>query len=97
MNAVIQDERRWAARQPTETPRKQAMSTMLGKKVRKRTVLPNHRRHASSKKRMKKLIKTTSMLARSAPARSVLALVFSELGEANSTDTESSGANWLVP
>ena len=95
MNAVIHDEGRRAARQPTETPRKQAMSTMLVKNVRKRTVLPNHRMDASSKKRMKKLIEKSSMPARSTPTR-VFAPVISEFGGAHSTETESFRVNWLV-
>jgi hypothetical protein len=36
------------------------MSTMLVKNVRKTTMLPNQRMHASSKKRMTKLIRSIS-------------------------------------
>ena len=68
-SALIHDQLREAARQPTETPRKHAISTMLVKNVKNMTVLPSQRMHASSKKRMKKLIKKSSMLARTAPGR----------------------------
>ncbi len=68
MNPFMNDHRRPAARQPTETPRKQAISTMLVKNVRKITVLPNQRMHASSKKRIKKLITNSSMQTRSGEA-----------------------------
>ena len=60
----MNDQRRPAARQPTETPRKHAISTMLVKKVRKITVLPNQRMHASSKKRIRKLTPKSSTQAR---------------------------------
>ncbi len=50
--ALIHDQLRRAARQPTETPRKHAISTMLVKNVKNMTVLPNQRMHASSKKRI---------------------------------------------
>ena len=65
-SALIHDQRREAARQPTETPRKHAISTMLVKNVRNMTVLPSQRMHASSKKRIKKLIKKSSRLAQCA-------------------------------
>ena len=51
--------RRDAARQPTDIPRKHAISTMFVKNVRKTTVLPNQRMHASSKKRIRKLIRNS--------------------------------------
>ena len=53
----MRSRRRDAARQPTDIPRKQAISTRFVKKVRKSTVLPNQRMHASSKKRITKLIR----------------------------------------
>ena len=86
---LIHEHCREAARQPTETPRKQAISTMFVKNVRKITVLPNQRMHASSKNRIKKLIRNSSMPA----ARRTLAWVIGrawrsqKLGEANSADT----------
>ncbi len=54
---------REAARQPTDIPRKQAMSAKFVKKVRKTTVLPNQRMQVSSKKRMTKLIANSSISA----------------------------------
>ncbi len=50
-----------AARQPTDIPRKQAISTRFVKNVRNTTVLPNQRMQASSKKRIAKLMRTSSM------------------------------------
>src|SRR5437867_4581579 len=60
----MNDVRLFAARQPSDTPRNEAINTMLVKKVRKMTVLPNHRIHASSRKRMRKLIWNTSRRSR---------------------------------
>ena len=59
--------RRDAARQPTDTPRKQAISTMLVKKVRKMTMLPNQRMHVSSKNRIRKLTRNNSTASRRTP------------------------------
>ena len=64
------------------------MSTMFVKNVRKITVLPNHRMHASSKKRMRKLIRKSSMLARAAPARGGPTFSISELREPDVTVAE---------
>src|SRR3954468_22083835 len=47
--------RRPAARQPTDMPKNVASRTILVKKVRKTTVLPNQRMQASSRKRIAKL------------------------------------------
>ena len=52
--------RRDAVSRPTLIPRKQAISTMLVKNVRKTTVEPNQRMAASSKKRMRKLMRNKS-------------------------------------
>src|SRR6185295_1146497 len=49
---------------PTLMPRKQASSTTLVKKVRNTTVLANHRIAASSKNRIRKLIRNRSRYAR---------------------------------
>ncbi len=65
MDKVMNDHRRPAARQPTDTPRKQAMRTTLVKNVRNTTVLPNQRMQASSKKRIKKLTPYSSAYVRS--------------------------------
>ena len=85
-SAFIHDHRRADARQPTETPRKQAISTMLVKNVRKITVLPNHRMHASSKKRMKKLIRNSSTHTRNALARGGWIIWISGVGDDMSVD-----------
>jgi hypothetical protein len=57
---LVKSQFRVAARHPTDIPRKQAISTILVKKVRKRTVLPSQRMHVNSKKRMVKLIRNKS-------------------------------------
>src|SRR2546430_12176589 len=56
--------RRDAVSRPTLMPRNVASSTMLVKKVRKTTVLPNQRMHASSKNRMRKLMRNRSRYGR---------------------------------
>jgi hypothetical protein len=45
---------------PTLMPRKQARSTMLVKKVRNTTIVPNQRIAASSKDRIRKLMRNRS-------------------------------------
>ena len=45
--------RRLVASKPTDMPRKQAKRTMLVKKVRNSTALPNQRMQASSRKRLR--------------------------------------------
>ena len=67
---------------------------MLVKNVRKMTVLPNQRMHASSKKRMKKLIRKSSMPAWRPKPRGTFAVVISDLGEAFPTVGVSLGAKW---
>ena len=86
-SAFIHDQLREAARQPTETPRKHAISTMLVKNVKNMTVLPNQRMHASSRNRIMKLIKKSSMLAHKCPARDGDALGCSGAGAADTTGT----------
>ena len=63
MNPFMKFHRREAARQPTATPRKLAIKTMLVKNVRKMTMLPNQRIHVSSKNKIRKLIRNSSMVA----------------------------------
>jgi hypothetical protein len=50
--------------QPTDNPRKQAISTTLVKYVRKITVLPSHRIQASSKNSARKLTRNSSSAGR---------------------------------
>ena len=64
MNPFIKLHRRARARHPTATPRKHAISTILVKNVRKTTMLPNQRMHASSKNRIRKLMRNNSTVAR---------------------------------
>src|SRR5262245_21808595 len=66
-SALIHDHPRADTRQPTETPRKQAISTMFVKYVRNVTVLANQRMQASSRKRIRKLIRNNSPLVRNGP------------------------------
>src|SRR5437870_2653290 len=49
-----------AARHPTDMPRNEAIRTMLVKNVRKTTIDPKNRMQASSKKRMRKLMRSRS-------------------------------------
>jgi hypothetical protein len=56
--------RRDAVSRPTLIPRKHAISTMFVKNVRKTTVLPNQRIAASSKNRIRKLIRNKSRYGR---------------------------------
>ena len=67
MNPLMKFHLRDAARQPTDTPRKQAISTMLVKNPRKMTMLPNQRIHVSSKNRIRKLTRNSSTVARRIP------------------------------
>ena len=57
---LMKSRRRPADIRPTDIPRKQASRTRFVKNVRKSTVLPNQRMHASSKKRIRKLIRKRS-------------------------------------
>ena len=52
---------------------------MLVKNVRKMTVLPNQRIHASSRNRMKKLIRNSSMLAQTQSGRGVQSFEYQDL------------------
>jgi hypothetical protein len=63
MTAPIKLVRLDAARQPTDIPRKQAISTRFVKNVKKTTVLPKNRMQASSAKRTTKLIRKSLALA----------------------------------
>src|SRR2546423_2544189 len=49
-----------AARHPTDMPRNEAIRTMFVKNVRKTTIEPKKRMQASSKKRIRKLIRSRS-------------------------------------
>jgi hypothetical protein len=61
---VLQSRELDAARQPTDIPRNVARRMMFVKNVRKTTVLPNQRMHASSKNSNRKLTRKSSRYGR---------------------------------